>query len=142
MPRGRPLYRITASDFAAAVRYLSSARDRGEIGLGEGYAVFLAATTPKALQAWCDDYLPRKVWERMVNALRQARKRSRDYKSRPLHHIDLTHPAWVALTRLAKEMGGVTLSEAVLQLEEAYDRANDAGLLMPTGADKGKRRPH
>lgn len=127
---GRSVYRLTSADFGPAVRYLERARALGAISSSEGYGQWsLAKTTPERLQAWCDDYLPEHIWGRLRNAVRQARKRSRDYKRRPRHSIDLSHPAWVALTRVAGEMGGVTLSEAVMRLEIGYDLARDAGLL-------------
>lgn len=125
--RGRPTYRLTADDYSSAVRYIERARQRGEVGTANGYASWLTATTPEALQAWCGEYLPADTWRKMLGALRQARKRSRDYRKAPVHRVDLSHAAWVALTRAAGEMGGVTLSEAVLQLEEAYNRAGGAG---------------
>jgi macrodomain Ter protein organizer (MatP/YcbG family) len=126
---GRPAYRLTAADFGAAVRYIERARQRGEVGTAHGYASWLKAATPEALQAWCDEYLPADIWRKMMGALRQARKRARDYRKAPVHRVDLSHPAWVALTRTAGEMGGVTLSEAVLRLEEAYSRADGAGTM-------------
>lgn len=103
-------------------------RQRGEVSTADGYASWLRASTPEALQAWCDEYLPGEVWRKMLGSLRQARKRSRDHRRAPVHRVDLSHPAWVALTRTAQEMGGITLSEAVLRLEEAYlNRKADAG---------------
>lgn len=50
-PVGRPAYRLTAADFGAAVRYIERARQRGEVGTAHGYASWLKATTPEALQA-------------------------------------------------------------------------------------------
>jgi macrodomain Ter protein organizer (MatP/YcbG family) len=128
-PAGRPRYRLTDADFGRAVRYIDAARKRGEVNMSEGYHQWLQATTAEALQIWCDDYLPKDVWRRLLITLRQDRKRSRDYRRAPVHRVDLSHAAWVALSRAAKEMGGVTLSEAVLRLEQGYDLAKDAGLL-------------
>jgi macrodomain Ter protein organizer (MatP/YcbG family) len=126
--RGRPAYQLTETDFGAAVRYIESARQRGEVSTADGYTSWLRASTPEALQAWCDEYLPGEIWRKMLGSLRQARKRSRDHRRAPVHRVDLSHPAWVALTRTAQEMGGITLSEAVLRLEEAYlNRKADAG---------------
>ncbi len=126
--RGRPAYKITESDFSAAVRYIERARERGEVSTSDGYGKWLRASTAELLQEWCDEYLPKPVWNRMVNAMRQERFRNNPH--RPRRHIDLTQSAWLRLTTLVEEeLGGVSLSDAILRLEEVYYLAKDAGLL-------------
>jgi macrodomain Ter protein organizer (MatP/YcbG family) len=65
----------------------------------------------------------------MKNALLAARKRSRDYRhAKKKVGVDLTHLAHLRLSMLADDLGK-TLSETILIMDEAYLRAEEAGLL-------------
>ncbi len=129
---GRPKYQITQQDHGAAWRWISNAMERGDISSVDGYMEFRKATTPALLQTWCDDYLSQEAFKRMKNALLAARKRSRDYKhSKKKVGVDLDHLAHLRLSMLAEELDK-TLSETILIMDEAYRKAEDAGLL-----DKG-----
>lgn len=126
---GRKPYVITPADYSLARRYLDRVMQRGEISTADGYMANRQAHTADALQAWCDDYLPRAVWLRLKNAVLATRKRTRDYKTvRQKKRGDLDHLAYLRLTSLAEERK-LTLSETVLLLEDAYYRALDAGVL-------------
>ena len=130
---GRPPYTITQKDYASAQRYIMNAMTRGDISGVDGYMAFRQADTPDLLQAWCDDYLPAHSFEKLKRAVMAARKRSRDYKNkRSKVGVDLDFHAHLCLSSLADELDK-TLSETILIMEEAYWKANDAGLL-----EKGK----
>lgn len=126
---GRPKYQITRQDFASARRWITNAMERDEISNVDGYMDLRQAHSPELLQAWCDFYLPQEAYKKMKNALLAARKRSRDYRhSKKKVGVDLTHLAHLRLSMLAEELGK-TLSETILIMDEAYQRAEDAGLL-------------
>lgn len=126
MSVGRPPYTITTGvDFVNARAYIKNAMERGDISQVSGYMTFRNADTAEKLQAWCNDYLDADQFEKLKTAVRVARKRSRDYKRQPRKSVDLSWPAWMALSRLAEERG-VTLSEAVLLMEDAYCQVFDA----------------
>jgi macrodomain Ter protein organizer (MatP/YcbG family) len=102
--------------------------DRGDISSVNGYQLFRNAETADKLQAWCDNYLPEDDFERLKSAVRAARKRSRDYKTTARKvNLTLDHAAHLRLSMTAEELG-MTLSEAILELEDMYWKAKDAGL--------------
>jgi macrodomain Ter protein organizer (MatP/YcbG family) len=117
---GRPPYQITQSDYFYARRYIDRAMQRGDISSVDGYRKFRNAETPEKLQGWCDDYLSDDVFEKLKRAVRAARKRSRDYRatSRKVN-ITLDHGAYIRLSMMAENLG-MTLSNAVIELEEFY----------------------
>jgi len=126
---GRPAYRITRNDFAAARRYIENAMERGDISKAGGYMAFRRAGTPELLQTWCDDYLQADTFRKLKGAVLAARKRSRDYNTpRTKVSVDLDHYAHLRLASLAEELGK-TLSDTVVLLEEVYWKARDAGVL-------------
>ncbi|MCG7952665.1 MAG: hypothetical protein N0E56_15815 [Candidatus Thiodiazotropha endolucinida] len=126
---GRPRYRITKMDFAAAKSYIRNAMTRGDISSVDGYIAFRNAETPEELQAWCDDYLKDKVFEKLKRAVFAARRRSRDYKStRQKVGVDLDYYAHLHLSELAKELD-MSLSDTVLMLEDVYWKAKGAGIV-------------
>ena len=125
---GRPPYQITRQDLSFARRYISRAMDRGDISSVDGYRIFHNAETPEQLQAWCDDYLSDEVFEKLKRAVRAARKRSRDWKSTAKKvNVTLDHVAHLRLSMAAEELG-MTLSDAILEIEDTYWKAKDAGL--------------
>lgn len=126
---GRPAYKLTKRDASIARQYIERAMERGDVSRSEGYNAFRRAADAEALQAWCDDYLPRDVWTRLLGNIRQQRKRSRDYGKHKITRVDLTRAAWIHLSAVAREMGNVTLSEAILRMEAGYYKAKDAKLI-------------
>lgn len=120
----RPRYRLKAQDFADARGYIERARARGDVSSVAGYQSFKAAEDAEHLQAWCDDYLSEEVWKKLLITLRQARKRSKDYKKfrgKRLRHIDVNYVAYGALERVIEDMGkGTTYSKAIERMEECY----------------------
>ncbi len=129
---GRSPYKITQKDYASARRYIMNAMTRDDISNVDGYMAFRQAETPDLLQAWCDDYLPARTFEKLKCAVIAARKRSRDAKNkRAKIGVDLDFRAHLSLSLLADELDK-TLSETILIMEEAYWKAKDAGLLDKT----------
>lgn len=126
---GRPSYKITQQDYSYAWRYIDRAMQEGDISSVTGYMAFRNAHDAELLQTWCDDYLPKDVFEKMKRAIRASRKRSRDYRTTQRKvGIDLDHAAHLHLSSLANELG-MSLSDTILHLEEAYWKAQKAGLL-------------
>jgi len=126
---GRPKYQITQPDFFIARRYIENGMLRGYIRSVDGYLVFQRASTPEALQTWCDDYLSDETFKKLKRAVIVARKRSRDYKTvRAKIKVDLDHHAHLRLSSLGKELNK-NHSDTVLIMEEAYWKAKDAGLV-------------
>jgi macrodomain Ter protein organizer (MatP/YcbG family) len=124
----RPAFKIMSKDFTAARRYIMNAMDRGDLSSVEGYTAFRNAEKAEQLQQWCDDYMSSDVFEKMKRAIRAARKRSKDWKTTTKKvGVDLDHAAHLHLSSVADELG-VTLSDAILILEETYWKAKDAGL--------------
>ncbi len=121
---GRPSYKITQQDYRYAARYLIRASVRGEIRISDGYHDTHDAAS---LQAWCENHLPEKIYEKMKLAIRAARKRDRD--DRTLQRkvgVDLDRAAHIHLSSLAKELE-LSLSDTVLLLVETYRLAKKAG---------------
>jgi len=128
MAAGRPPYSITTGvDYVNARTYIKNAMERGDISQAAGYITFRNADSAEKLQVWCDDNLDTDQFEKLKTAVRVARKRSRDYKQQPRKSVDLSWPAWMALSRIAEERG-VTLSDAVLMMEASYNRERDAAM--------------
>jgi macrodomain Ter protein organizer (MatP/YcbG family) len=127
---GRPAYKINERDFTRAKQYILNAIDHGELNGAVGYMALRQAATPELLQTWCDDYLPQEIWVRLKQAVRQARKRGRDYQT-PYRKVsvDLDHTAHTHLSMLAADLGDKTLSETILIMEEGYLRAVERGLI-------------
>lgn len=121
---GRPAYQITRTDFADARQYILNAMNRDEISNSDGWAALRQSDTPELLQRWCDDYLSPEIFKKLKNAVLAARKRSK----KPKIGVDLTHTAHLRLSSLSSELG-LTLSEAIITLEETYWLAVDAGLV-------------
>jgi macrodomain Ter protein organizer (MatP/YcbG family) len=124
----RPAFKITRKDYTSARRYIMNAMDRGDLSNSRAYYAFRNAENAEQLQKWCDENMPSDVFDKMKRAIRAARKRSRDYKTTACKvGVDLDHTAHVLLSRVADELG-VTLSDAILILEETYWKAKDRGL--------------
>jgi macrodomain Ter protein organizer (MatP/YcbG family) len=122
-------YTIVPADLAAARRYIDGAMKRGTVSSVLGWDAYRRATTADDLQTWCDDYLDRDIWKKLIVAVRQARKRAQDYaRGQEPRHVDLSPRAMAALERI-KTRYGLTASAAVLKLEEVHDLALDRGLI-------------
>jgi macrodomain Ter protein organizer (MatP/YcbG family) len=120
--------KLTQSDYLSAYNYIAGGMDRDEISSSEGYNRFRNADTPEKLQAWCDDYLTKDQWDKMRNAIRVERKRSKDYKTnRQKIRVDLDWLAWQRLSSMAEEEGR-TLSEMILAFEDVYVKAKAKGI--------------
>jgi macrodomain Ter protein organizer (MatP/YcbG family) len=125
---GRPPYQITQKDFSYAWRYIERGMQRADISNAHGYMEFRNAGTPEKLQAWVDDYLPDDVFEKLKQAVRASRKRMRDYNTvQRKINVALDHTAHSYLLSVAEDLG-MTLSEAIIEMENIYWKAKDAGL--------------
>ncbi len=120
----RPPYKITERDFSIARNYITSSMSRGDISNVDGYNDFRRANTPELLQLWCDDYLPEGIFRKLKQAVRAARKRSRDYKTPGQKtSIDIDKAAHIHLTSVAEELK-LSLSQTILKLIEYYDQSS------------------
>jgi macrodomain Ter protein organizer (MatP/YcbG family) len=101
---------------------------RGDISSVSGYRKFCNAETTDKLQTWCNDYLSDEVFEKLKRAVRASRKRSRDFRSTQRKvTVTLDHAAHLRLSIAAEELG-MTFSDTILELEDTYWKAKDAGL--------------
>ncbi|RLP52490.1 MAG: hypothetical protein D6160_20485 [Ketobacter sp.] len=106
----RPAYQITRPDFLTAKRYLERKIGSASPDLGS----LRRCIEPEQLQEWCDLNLTRKEWEQTKTTLRQARKRSREYREGGApKHVDLTPWAHKVITELAKHEGFDNLSDFI-----------------------------
>lgn len=112
---GRSKYVIQNGDLAFAWRWINS-KLANPLWLGEretytAYQQFtqLGEGDAAGLNGWCEQWLGRRQWTQLKNAVRAGRKRS---QGEPVKTITLSRNAWAILDYWARR-DGVTLSEVI-----------------------------
>ena len=141
--RGRKPFQITTdSDFLWAFQYLERKIHKGDID-DVWLPKLRRVKSPEQIQNWCDEYLTEKEWGQLIAARRRQAFRDRNWKPknkpRKYKSYDLHWRAHSALEEIAKE-NDLTISQAVLYLQDVYERALKRRVGMPKESDLAEFR--
>lgn len=132
---GRPTYKITEQDTAAAHTWIQNqlhknpfwldADNDGQRDFDRRYAATKAFDSVRwseanELQAWCETWLRKEDWARLKTTIRA--KRHNAEKSKEKKNINVEYNAWLKLSSLANAWD-CTLSEAIDKLATPAYRA-------------------